>query len=492
MLNKNKKVLVVEYIIIFVVNMIFISLFSLFFINKHIEIYLLVVFLFLTIMMGLVSTHIIMSLFKNVDIIGRSELFDKITKILPGGFIVCNYNKELSIKKLDKGFLNFVGYNRNEIENIFEDKFVNMLSKQDASKLYGIYKNKLTGNLCQINYNLKCKDQHCISVISICRFNKQNNTIESFIVDPTTFLEIQEQKNIDAERYRIVAEQSESIIFDYDLRNESIVLNSNFKNKFGYEINSHTILCPLIKKEKLVYEEDYYKFAKEKLLCNDYNEFEARLKKIDGEYIWCKIRMSSIYDKDNNAIRMIGKIIDVDKSRKEKQLLIEKTRRDVMTGLYNKIATETLINDIILEKENDSLCAFMLFDIDNFKSINDNFGHIQGDYVLSKLSDGIKMTFRSSDIIGRIGGDEFVIFIKDLPSEYHAYQKAMDILEIIENSFDIKNDKFNITTSIGIAFFNKDGKTYKELLAKADKALYAAKNCGKNTFKVYDKTIESK
>jgi diguanylate cyclase (GGDEF)-like protein len=202
--------------------------------------------------------------------------------------------------------------------------------------------------------------------------------------------------------------------------------------------------------------------------------------------------MSTVFDKEKNPIRVIGKIIDVDASRKEKQQLIEIAKRDVMTGLYNKLTTEKLISEELYKAEPNSLFAFLFYDIDNFKQINDDFGHIKGDYVLSKISENIKMIFRSSDIIGRVGGDEFVIFIKDLPSEDQALKKAKCVLDIINSNFNIEKDGFNISASIGVSFYNKDGVTYSQLLEKADIALYRSKREGKNTYTVYDSELDKR
>ena len=139
-------------------------------------------------------------------------------------------------------------------------------------------------------------------------------------------------------------------------------------------------------------------------------------------------------------------------------------------------------NDLVSSRFNKSIShdEFMN-DIDNFKLLNDTYGHQAGDRFLIEFADYLKRNFRDSDVIGRIGGDEFFVFTKNIIDDDMIDGKARNILEIIHNVGD-KYAGVGIGGSIGISVYPKDGTSLEELYSKADEALYRAKKSGKNRY----------
>lgn len=163
-----------------------------------------------------------------------------------------------------------------------------------------------------------------------------------------------------------------------------------------------------------------------------------------------------------------------------------KADTDLLTDLYNKIATERKIKEYISENPNGDAVLFVL-DIDNFKKINDTRGHAFGDEVLKAIGIRLQTAFRSSDIVGRTGGDEFMVFLKDISSEA-IIQKEIEKLEDVFRNFETgEYVKYSVTSSIGCALYSKDGKTFEELYKAADSALYMAKKRGKNQVARYER-----
>lgn len=174
--------------------------------------------------------------------------------------------------------------------------------------------------------------------------------------------------------------------------------------------------------------------------------------------------------------RITGKI----KSRN----LIQLAETDQLTGLYNKVTTEKKIKEYLTENPESQSVLFVL-DIDNFKKINDTMGHAFGDEVLRNVGQRIRMEFRASDIIGRAGGDEFIILLKDLKDEKFIIREAQKVEHFFQN-FQVGNYvKYSATASIGCAVFSRDGKDFEELYKAADQALYKAKHRGKNQLAFY-------
>lgn len=166
-----------------------------------------------------------------------------------------------------------------------------------------------------------------------------------------------------------------------------------------------------------------------------------------------------------------------------------KADTDLLTELNNKIATERKIKEYIEDYPNRQSMMFVL-DIDNFKKINDTMGHAFGDEVLRTLGLRIRAEFRVSDILGRVGGDEFIIFLKDIPDDDLVLKEAEKVAKFFRNFQAGEYVKYSATASIGTVVFPKDGTSFESLYKAADKALYKAKKRGKNQLAFYDSSYD--
>ncbi|MDD2971639.1 MAG: response regulator, partial [Lachnospiraceae bacterium] len=167
----------------------------------------------------------------------------------------------------------------------------------------------------------------------------------------------------------------------------------------------------------------------------------------------------------------------------EAQKLKIKSEVDEMTGLYNKTTTELMSNEV-LKKGNSILDALLIIDIDNFKTVNDTMGHQEGDYVIKQVSDILLSSFRKSDIVGRIGGDEFCVVMVDVPDKSVIYHKINELIQIMRFKPNINIPEY-VTLSIGVATNEKKRINYADLFKKADSALYLAKKGGKGQYREY-------
>ncbi len=170
---------------------------------------------------------------------------------------------------------------------------------------------------------------------------------------------------------------------------------------------------------------------------------------------------------------------------KEKRNLVRQAKIDNMTGLLNHNATIDAIEDIIKY----STCgALMVLDIDEFKAINDNYGHLYGDKVIKRISKCICDIFINEEILGRFGGDEFLIYIPNEDSEEKIIQKAEKLINEL-NALEFSN-KCSVSVSIGIAIHQGKGTDVNTLIKNADKAMYYVKNSGKNQYMLYSNMIK--
>ncbi len=174
-------------------------------------------------------------------------------------------------------------------------------------------------------------------------------------------------------------------------------------------------------------------------------------------------------------------------SIKTREIILQQTisterDRDSLTGLYNKSALQREIKKNLLKNRSSGI--LLIFDADNFKSVNDRFGHDVGDEVLENISTVLNRTFRRTDIIGRFGGDEFVIFMTHVTDLEIAETRARQALDEM-NKTPVRGDpELFIHGSFGIASVPPLGETYDELFKRADKALYVSKRTGKNRISI--------
>lgn len=173
-------------------------------------------------------------------------------------------------------------------------------------------------------------------------------------------------------------------------------------------------------------------------------------------------------------------VMDKIKGRKKNENLLQLAETDQLTSLYNKVTTEKKIMEFI-EDHPDTQSLMFVLDIDNFKKINDTRGHAFGDEVLRSIGHQVKALFRSSDIIGRAGGDEFIIFLKGVREDQFIIREAKKVEDFFQH-FQAGEGyvKYSATASIGCAVFPRDAADFETLYKCADKALYTAKQRGKN------------
>ncbi len=210
---------------------------------------------------------------------------------------------------------------------------------------------------------------------------------------------------------------------------------------------------------------------------------EVRFVQPDGTTKYYRIVYKTIYNKEGEPLFSIGKTYDIDRQKRLEVL----SKTDLLTNCLNKITTENTIKDII--ETTPSSHALFLIDVDDFKSVNDQLGHYFGDITLSDIAKNLHSNFRSVDIIGRIGGDEFLVFVKDISNEKVIISKAEAITKAFNNSYSGENGDYKVSGSIGIALYPKHASSYEELYKCADKALYSSKMAGKDRYTIYSDDI---
>lgn len=204
---------------------------------------------------------------------------------------------------------------------------------------------------------------------------------------------------------------------------------------------------------------------------------------VESEVMGFQMGAMDYIHKPFNPDVMRCRVKRVIESEDMKRLLEMMAKKDVLTGLWNRSYLQKVVN---FTGEQGGKGVLVLFDMDNFKSVNDNFGHLIGDAVLSRFAESLLYKMKVNDVACRLGGDEFAVFFNDscTKNEFDVFMREW-MQELWDAVKVVKGEETGISVSAGIAGMPTDGTDFVTLYNKADKALYNAKNNGKNTYRFY-------
>lgn len=222
----------------------------------------------------------------------------------------------------------------------------------------------------------------------------------------------------------------------------------------------------------------------EKRLRNNENiiNINVRVKNKEKGLIWVRITIVIIPNERNTNIeRILVMFKNIDEEMKERMQNLTHARMDSLTKILNRHYTEQLIDEHLKMAPKG---IYILFDVDKFKDVNDAYGHITGDTILKRIASTISANITMNDIFGRIGGDEFVLFLVDYKNEKETLKKISKILKAVHFDYLERDINMTIHCSAGAAVANENFNNFETLYNVADKALYEAKKSGRNTFRI--------
>ncbi len=215
------------------------------------------------------------------------------------------------------------------------------------------------------------------------------------------------------------------------------------------------------------------------------SSYEPRFRFSNDTYEKYKLQGSPLFNDKGETIQVVGKCENI-----QKFVDIEsKANYDPLTSALNKQSFKELIEHSLKTAVSSDKFAILFLDVDDFKGVNDELGHVFGDFLLEAMSKRILNCIRSQDRMGRVGGDEFVIFFQFAPSHEAVQERAEAILHSLRRDFTYGEQRRKIKASIGVAMFPEHGNTYDILYDRADKALYKSKALGKDVATIYSEEM---
>lgn len=287
------------------------------------------------------------------------------------------------------------------------------------------------------------------------------------------------------ERYRVLAQDSNEVFWEYDLQENRLRMGENFNRLCGragdetlegFLSGVHPNDCPRLK--------DVLRVLTGDASAETRAAVDVRLRVGGPEstrYLWCRTRMSVLLDARRHRRLVIGKLTDVSQDRLNAERLEKRARTDALTGLLNRAGLEEAIG-ARLQAAGHAPCAVVLMDVDDFKAVNDTHGHHVGDEVLRALADFLRGHFRGTDIIGRLGGDEFMALMEGVDGHEKLTQALTRCREAMSG---LRVGDLEICCSAGAALFPAAGESFDALYKCTDLALYEAKRAGKSRYVIY-------
>ena len=314
------------------------------------------------------------------------------------------------------------------------------------------------------------------------------------VTDISAFRATHGQLTEKLERYEIILAQTENVLFEWDVRQDQIEFSNTWKRLFGYDpIRSD--LRGQLAEGTLLHPDDLpllYDSISSIENGSAYEMVEVRIATDKGRYLWCRIRATAIRDKAGALEKISGIVINIDAEKQAERALKDRAERDSLTKLLNKDAGRKQSEEYFSRYPDGVQSALLIIDLDDFKLVNDQYGHLFGDAVLTQTAREIKKLFRNQDIVSRIGGDEFLVLMRGVSDRNLVENRCQQLLNVFQTIFRQHKHKLPLSCSIGIAISPEHGKSYYELFNRADRALYRAKAMGKNKYVIYDEAEEQR
>lgn len=409
---------------------------------------------------------------------------------IPGG--VCRYRTDqcLKITFASPGFCSLFGYGDGEAPS----QLISLIHPDDLSAFKAQLKEQTAGSRrFVLEHRAVCQDGTVLWLLQRGQMLLEDGeqAMTSVLVDITEQKNTQHQLEISEQRYRAVIDQSDSVVFELDCKTGRAEFSDVWEKKFGYPPVQENFMEAVVRGQ-VIHPNDVHKYLvlfSKAGKGGSYCEEIIRLRKGSDRYIWCSVGLTSIAVADGVPTRLVGVVKDVDEEQRAVHKIQDEARRDALTGLYNKKFTQKMIEEYLAGTGINGMHAFLIIDIDHFKQVNDTLGHLLGDAVIAEVARRIQVPFRNSDIIGRFGGDEFVVFIKNIRTRAFVEKKAAEILRSFHTP--APGTDYPLSGSIGISLYSVDGLNYGELYRKADEGLYQAKRNGRDQACFYTEKQEN-
>lgn len=290
------------------------------------------------------------------------------------------------------------------------------------------------------------------------------------------------------ERYQLAIEAANDILWDMDIQHGTATISSRWEALYGMPVSTPNEWIQALR--ALVHPDDYASagLRLQAHLRGDTSFFqcEFRLRLKTGEMNWRLCRGQAMRNAEGEVIRLCGSLTDIHEQKESEYKIHHMAFFDSLTGLPNRWMFLERLDEALARGAGDWQGALLFMNLNRFKTLNDLYGHQEGDELLRQVAQRLDAMRPAGATFARLGGDEFVFLLPDIPGEAVLHEMTEGLLRFLRAPFVTPQREHRLTASIGIALFPHDSLDPSELMRKADMALHAAKESGRNDWRVFD------
>ena len=412
--------------------------------------------------------------------------------ILSDSTFCCRNDQHFTLLELDGRIPALAGYTREELARNFGNRLMELIIPEDRDRVRREFYEQFTrGSSAQTEFRVRHRNGNVIWVLDKSRLSigaDGNEYVNAFLTDITHIKRDNDALSDKLRRYELILAQTENVLFEWDMLRNTVNYSDTWEQIFGFR-PAHQDLREILTEGSYFHPDDLPRVMD----CignlqngSSYEMAEIRIATARGRYLWCRLRASAIRDDRGGLEKVAGIIINIDAEKQAQRLLQDRAERDSLTRLLNKNAARKYAEEYLTQLPEGARGALLIIDLDNFKQVKDQYGHLFGDAVLTKVAREIEKQFRNQDLVARIGGDEFLVLMRGVADRTLLENRCRQLLDIFQTIFRTQRYQLPMSASIGIALAPEHGSTYFDLYNHADQALYRVKASGKNTYLFYD------
>lgn len=411
-----------------------------------------------------------------------------ITQSVPGGLTILTLDEFLTVSYANSAYYEILGYTEREYWELLEGKAILTIQAEERRHfLESLHEQISVSSKLHLENWLIKKTGERVHISFDGSYAREENRLYCVLKDISPQKEIIFKLNEEMKLNKLIFGLSSDILFNLDLRDKVFTFSENVANTFHLDQRIEKFPNELLN-AGIIAAEDIPELIhlSDAMHRGEKIASELRMRNKSGKTGWYCFEYDFLCDSEHRPVKAVGRITDVSGQRS----LREKAVLDPLTSLYNKAETQNMIEKCIASGDEDEKHAFLIVDIDNFKGVNDTLGHHFGDMVLTGIAGKISKPFAKQNIVGRVGGDEFVIFLKNIVNKEEVRNKAEQIADAFRHTFAGERNDYKISGSIGISLFPEDGTGYEALYKNADSAMYESKRKGKDRYTFFNRETD--
>ncbi|GAA4072073.1 sensor domain-containing protein [Amphibacillus indicireducens] len=386
--------------------------------------------------------------------------------------------KIIRMNKACQQFINKI-YRKDQERNIFD-----LLKMSDEDLVIRKFEETKLGLPQSVDISIMSEDEYEVKLkINFIPMTLENRVEGVYLIfkDMTAELFAKEALLKSEERFRLIAENSSDLIQIVDQDGYLSYISPSHQRVLGFnsvEFEQKKLVDFVAEKYIDKVEVDLDLAIKEK----NTKRVEVKFRHAEGDYRWFEMKIEPVFSADGNYHHTNIVARDIEERKSYEKELRRLAYRDPLTGLANRRLFDSQMDKVIAKTERDEIpFAVIMLDLDNFKEVNDDFGHDAGDQVIIQMSKRILNTVRDMDTVGRLGGDEFIILLPEIENKTNLTNLIRRLEQNLKRPYQIENTYFKVGVSFGAVLSDHQAVSRQNtVVTAADKALYAAKRAGKN------------